>query len=256
MKYVHQRAGAGRQSVPARAQPQPPGNLQPGRARRAGHGLRGALRHSQGNVRQHAGRHGCRCIARRRGARCWRGWIRKVARGLLERCERKAYTAATITTPGRAAGRTGIRAPPWLRAFQRRKLYPGDITVSAAVLDAGGTPQGAVNVSVPSSRWSFEQAQAVFGPQVVETARHQRVAHAGALASVLRTRTAGGRSSAPRRWTTTRPDRGGVPLRARTEGLIVEALIQGVGDAPVGCAAAPIPYYFCQILIFQSRGTP
>ena len=31
-------------------------------------------------------------------------------------------------------------------------------------------PLGAVNVSVPSSRWSFEQAQAVFGPQVVETA--------------------------------------------------------------------------------------
>ena len=50
------------------------------------------------------------------------------------------------------------------------EFYPGDITVSAAVLDAGGTPLGAVNVSVPSSRWSFEQAQAVFGPQVVETA--------------------------------------------------------------------------------------
>ncbi|MCY1528900.1 Bacterial transcriptional regulator [compost metagenome] len=50
------------------------------------------------------------------------------------------------------------------------EFYPGDITVSAAVLDAGGTPVGAVNVSVPSSRWSFEQAQAVFGPQVMETA--------------------------------------------------------------------------------------
>ncbi|PAX94400.1 IclR family transcriptional regulator, partial [Bordetella pertussis] len=50
------------------------------------------------------------------------------------------------------------------------EYYPGDITISAAVLDNAGTPAGSVNISVPSSRWSFEEAQAVFGPQVLETA--------------------------------------------------------------------------------------
>jgi DNA-binding IclR family transcriptional regulator len=92
-----------------------------------------------------------------------------VARDLLERCDRKAHTAASIT---------GMEALLDELEFARRngyarsngEFYPGDITISAAVLDAGGTPVGAVNVSVPSSRWSFEQAQAVFGPQVVETA--------------------------------------------------------------------------------------
>ena len=90
-----------------------------------------------------------------------------VAHWLLERSDRRSHTAATIT---------GMDALLAELEFARRhamhvqwRVLPGDITVSAAVLDAGGI-LGAVNVSVPSSRWSFEQAQAVFGPQVVETA--------------------------------------------------------------------------------------
>jgi len=39
------------------------------------------------------------------------------------------------------------------------------------VRGANNTPIGSVNVSVPSSRWQFEEAQAQFGPQVIETAR-------------------------------------------------------------------------------------
>ncbi|WP_459615198.1 IclR family transcriptional regulator [Bordetella sp. 2513F-2] len=93
----------------------------------------------------------------------------EVARGLLERCERRAYTATTIT---------GMAQLMEELAFARHhgyarsdgEFYPGDITVSAPILDSGGTPVGAVNVSVPSSRWSFDEAQAVFGPQVLETA--------------------------------------------------------------------------------------
>lgn len=92
-----------------------------------------------------------------------------VARGLLERCDRKPYTADTITDIDALLAELDFaRRHGYARS--NGEFYPGDITVSAAVLDAGGTPLGAVNVSVPSSRWSFEQAQAVFGPQVVETA--------------------------------------------------------------------------------------
>jgi DNA-binding IclR family transcriptional regulator len=92
-----------------------------------------------------------------------------VARSLLERSERKACTPATLT---------GLDELLAELEFTRRhgfarsngEYYPGDITISAPVLDAAGTPRGAVNVSVPASRWSFEQAQAVLGPQVMETA--------------------------------------------------------------------------------------
>ncbi|KGD89886.1 IclR family transcriptional regulator [Achromobacter sp. RTa] len=92
-----------------------------------------------------------------------------VARGLLERCDRKAYTVGTITDMDALLAELEFaRRHGYARS--NGEFYPGDITVSAAVLDAGGTPVGAVNVSVPSSRWSFEQAQAVFGPQVMETA--------------------------------------------------------------------------------------
>lgn len=92
-----------------------------------------------------------------------------VAHDLLERCARKPYTANTLTTMDALLDELAF-ARHHGYARSNGEFYPGDITVSAAVLDAGGTPLGAVNVSVPSSRWSFEQAQAVFGPQVVETA--------------------------------------------------------------------------------------
>ncbi|MBB1626057.1 IclR family transcriptional regulator [Achromobacter sp. UMC71] len=92
-----------------------------------------------------------------------------VARGLLQRCDRKPFTASTITDlDALMAELEFARRHGYARS--NSEFYPGDMTISAAVLDAGGTPLGAVNVSVPSSRWSFEQAQAVFGPQVVETA--------------------------------------------------------------------------------------
>ena len=62
-----------------------------------------------------------------------------VAHGLLERSDRRSHTAATIT---------GMDALLAELEFARRhgyarsngEFYPGDITVSAAVLDAGGIP--------------------------------------------------------------------------------------------------------------------
>lgn len=92
-----------------------------------------------------------------------------VARDLLQRSERRAHTPSTLTDLDALLDeleRTRQRG----FACSNGEYYPGDITVSAPVLDAAGTPRGAVNVSVPASRWSFEQAQAVLGPQVLETA--------------------------------------------------------------------------------------
>ncbi|WP_454691716.1 IclR family transcriptional regulator [Achromobacter aloeverae] len=91
------------------------------------------------------------------------------ARGLLERSRRVAYTPSTITGIDRLMEELEFtRHHGYARSDG--EFYPGDITISAPVMDAGDTPVGAVNVSVPSSRWSFAEAQAVFGPQVLETA--------------------------------------------------------------------------------------
>ena len=100
-------------------------------------------------------------------------------RAVLSRLDRTwptgCWSAATVDPipPPRSPAWT----PCWLSWSSRAgtamhvqwRVLPGDITVSAAVLDAGGIP-GRGQCPVPSSRWSFEQAQAVFGPQVVETA--------------------------------------------------------------------------------------
>ena len=132
-----QSAGAGRQSVPSFAQPQLPGNLQPGRAR-VGHGVRGAFRHAQGNVREHAGRHAPAAVLHGGGRAVLSRLDPDVAHWLLERSDRRSHTAATIT---------GMDALLAELEFARRhgyarngEFYPGDITVSAAVLDAGGIP--------------------------------------------------------------------------------------------------------------------
>lgn len=92
-----------------------------------------------------------------------------VARALFERCDRVSFTATTITDMDALMAELEF-ARQHGYARSNGEFYPGDITISAAVLDNGGTPVGAVNVSVPSSRWSFDEAQAVFGPQVLETA--------------------------------------------------------------------------------------
>ena len=91
-----------------------------------------------------------------------------VAHGLLERSDRRSHTAATIT---------GMDALLAELEFARRHGYARSMASSTGRhhrqrrrAGCRRHPLGAVNVSVPSSRWSFEQAQAVFGPQVVETA--------------------------------------------------------------------------------------
>jgi len=91
------------------------------------------------------------------------------ARALLERCRRVPHTASTLTDMDALMHELDFaRRHGYARSDS--EFYPGDITISAPVLDAGDTPIGSVNVSVPSSRWSFAEAQAVFGPQVLETA--------------------------------------------------------------------------------------
>ena len=91
-------------------------------------------------------------------------------RHILKQSNRVAHTGNTITTLDKLMHEVDFTRK---HGFGRSngEIYAGDITISAAVRGANNTPIGSVNVSVPSSRWQFEEAQAQFGPQVIETAR-------------------------------------------------------------------------------------
>ena len=56
-------------------------------------------------------------------------------------------------------------------AWANGEFFQGDINVGAAVVDKSGRPIGAVNISVPSSRWTLERACTELGPKVLETCR-------------------------------------------------------------------------------------
>lgn len=88
---------------------------------------------------------------------------------VLQNSKLVSYTANTITDPQRIielveeARSTGF-------SWADSEVYNGDINISAPILDRKGIAIGAVNISVPSSRWSIEEARRVLGPQVVQTA--------------------------------------------------------------------------------------
>lgn len=93
-----------------------------------------------------------------------------VAAGLLETCERVAYTSETITDLARLKELiAGARERGF--AWANGEYYNGDINIAAPILAPNGKPVGAVNVSAPSTRWNLESAIAQIGPQVLETAR-------------------------------------------------------------------------------------
>lgn len=89
---------------------------------------------------------------------------------LLECSQRIAYTNKTVTKV------------PQLLAFcdetKKRgyatadcQYYAGDLNVAAPVKDERGRPVGAINISVPSTRWSMARVQKELVPMLIETAR-------------------------------------------------------------------------------------
>jgi len=56
-------------------------------------------------------------------------------------------------------------------AYAAEEYYLGDLNVAAAVVDHAGRPVAAVNISVPTSRWTLEQLKKELGPLVIRAAR-------------------------------------------------------------------------------------
>lgn len=94
----------------------------------------------------------------------------EAATSYIERSNRVAYTANTVTDPEellallRRARTDGF-------SLITEEIYVGDIAVGACVVNAEGQPLAAINISVPSSRWRPEDVIAELAPQVVNAAR-------------------------------------------------------------------------------------
>jgi DNA-binding IclR family transcriptional regulator len=85
---------------------------------------------------------------------------------ILDRTELIRRTETTITDKNdlietiREAGRKGY-------AWANGEFYQGDINVGVPIVDKKGRPIGAVNVSVPSSRWTLKEACNELGPRLL-----------------------------------------------------------------------------------------
>src|SRR3546814_192506 len=56
-------------------------------------------------------------------------------------------------------------------AYAEGEFYPGDLNVSAPVLDSARRPTGVVTISAPSTRWTMAKVRKQLAPLVMETAR-------------------------------------------------------------------------------------
>lgn len=94
---------------------------------------------------------------------------RAEARRLLERTDRRAYTAHTTTSIPELLAKLDAAAERGF-ALAVQEIYPGDVSIAAAVLGPDGAPSAAVNVAVSLSRCPPEQAVERHAPLVLTAA--------------------------------------------------------------------------------------
>lgn len=89
---------------------------------------------------------------------------------IVEQSEIHRYTPTTLTDKAQIirliddARLTGF-------AFALGEFFRGDINVAAPIIGADGQAVAAVGVSVPVTRWTFDDARAQLAPQVTEVAQ-------------------------------------------------------------------------------------
>jgi len=91
------------------------------------------------------------------------------AEAILRRTDRRAFTTHTVTDLKRILARLAtIRSDGFAIAYQ--EIFHGDISVAAAITDAAGRPEGAINLASSTTRWTLAQARDNFAPMVVAAA--------------------------------------------------------------------------------------
>lgn len=86
-------------------------------------------------------------------------------RRVLEATTLNAVTPFTETAPERLMARIRSAASLGYSIVQNQTMV-GDISVAAAILDHGDRPIGAINISVPTTRWTIETAEEKLAPHV------------------------------------------------------------------------------------------
>jgi DNA-binding IclR family transcriptional regulator len=103
-----------------------------------------------------------------------RAWLSRIdpstAQAMLERMPRPAHTSSTLTELAPLLEEVA-KARDQGYAIIDGEYFPGDISLAAPIVDAAGIALGAVNISVPASRWRFEDAREQLVPALIETAR-------------------------------------------------------------------------------------
>ena len=94
---------------------------------------------------------------------------RPAALAVLEASDRRAYTPQTTTALPELLARLDETARRGF-AMTCEEIFPGDISVAAAVIGADGEPCAAVNVGVARARCAPEAAAARLGPLVIGAA--------------------------------------------------------------------------------------
>jgi IclR family transcriptional regulator, pca regulon regulatory protein len=89
-----------------------------------------------------------------------------------------AYTPTTIVDPSQILAMVQKGRQDGY-SYADQEYYRGDINVAAPVLGVDGWAIAAINISVPVSRWSVEEARRELAPHVIETAR--AISGAGAM---------------------------------------------------------------------------
>ncbi|MFC4625934.1 IclR family transcriptional regulator [Daeguia caeni] len=92
------------------------------------------------------------------------------AAAFIARSRIEAYTSNTVTDPGQILELTR-KAQLDGYAMVLEETYVGDLAIGAAIVNADGQPLGAINISVPLSRWQPEQVRKELAPQLLYTAR-------------------------------------------------------------------------------------
>lgn len=88
---------------------------------------------------------------------------------ILDRSDLRKFTPKTIAARSTLSQELRqVRKQHY--AIAAEQCYLGELSAASPILDAKGTPIAALNVSVPTSRWSIEQVTEKLVPLIVETA--------------------------------------------------------------------------------------
>lgn len=96
----------------------------------------------------------------------------------LRRSELQAFTGHTLTNAVDIIAEIDYCRESGY-ALASEQFYIGDLSIAAPVIGADGQPQGAVNVSCPTSRWSMDAVEREIAPWLVQTARSISVGPGG-----------------------------------------------------------------------------